>query len=231
MLELLGRAGRVERGPDLERVEQRRRDDEQRRLCEGPPGAYSGVVAHSASRPDRRRPERAHLRPKPNTKPARSSLVGSSSPSAFRNLSGLNFSGSGNSSVLCASDLCGRARQAPCAVLWEEREGVPEVRHDDGPGGDEVAVVVVVGGRAVREPDRRADVPPRDFLEERGSVWQRRPVLKLWEAVVSYDAVQFLLGFLLHLGVHRNGQQERLQRVICLCAQTRSPQPAVHRWG
>jgi hypothetical protein len=86
--------------------------------------------------------------------------------------------------------------------------GVPDVWHDDGALGDEVAVVYVVLLDAVgcAEGGRRA--PADDLPEHRGEVWERVTVRERGQTVISDNGIELGLAFLLDFGIHRHGKQE-----------------------
>ena len=86
--------------------------------------------------------------------------------------------------------------------------GVPDVRHDDGALGDEVAVVHVVLLDAVGCAEGGCRTPANDLPEHRGEVWKRVAVRERGQTVIADNGVELGLAFLLDFGIHRHSKQE-----------------------
>ncbi len=125
--------------------------------------------------------------------------------------SGRNVSGSSYTAGSCMQALHPDAATSLSSVLQGCQTYTPNVGQYDGPLWDEVPVQLVVGDGCVGDTERDDAMPSQGLFNERIYVDQRFRVAEVGHATGPDDGVQFGLGLLLHVGVLRYGEEERLK--------------------
>ena len=153
------------------------------------------------------------LRPKPKNHLCGSRTLGFGTPSR-RNRSGLKSSGSGYS--LSSRDIALETPRRVSAGHVQRKGDVPCIWDQYRPLRDEVSAHFNVFARDMRDTEYSNIVPSKALLYNRLNVREVRSIRKVGEAAGANDRVEFGLCFLLHIGVHSHGQEERLHRRECL---------------
>ena len=104
---------------------------------------------------------------------------------------------------------------------------VPDVGENDCAGGNEVSTELVILHSFMRECKRQDDLPSQRLLHDSVDVDEAWLIVKVREATATDYGIQFGLGFLLHLRVERQRDEETLHCREHL-GQTRQSAPPVH---
>ena len=133
-----------------------------------------------------------------------------------RKRSGLKASGSGYSAGSRDNALRFNLSALRVRVVSAAGMGAPYVHVDHRPRRNEVAVVLIICYRRVRQAHRRYNMPPDQLLDEGAHVGQFVVVSKLGESVGPDDGVELLLSGLLIVRMHGRGEEEGLHQGMCL---------------
>lgn len=90
----------------------------------------------------------------------------------------------------------------------------PYIGNNDRTSGDKIAVNLVVSCRGVRNRQRSDVLPAQCLFDERVDVHERLSVAEFGEAVGTDNGVQLSLCLLEHVGIERQGKEQRLKRRI-----------------
>ncbi len=87
-------------------------------------------------------------------------------------------------------------------LLWDHSNVcLPHIHQQDTVFGDEVTIILVIGGAEVRHPERTPDVPAEHLFDDGAHVRKQLAISVLWKSLGPDDCVEFGLGLFLHCGV------------------------------
>ena len=86
--------------------------------------------------------------------------------------------------------------------------GIPGIQHNARTLRDSIAHILIIAGNCMRDTQRRGRHPAEGFLDTSANIRQIWFVVHGRQTVGADDAVDFLLGALLHIGEDEHGLDE-----------------------